>query len=414
MRKMALSFIKKEKQYRRLFLAGVVNGIGDRFSSVAVLALAIQLTGSGFAVAMTLAIRLLPFVIFAPIGGRLADRFSRKTILVATDLIRIVFALSFLLVHGKEDLWIVYVSTFMLAVGEAVYAPARKSAIPLLVNKEHLLKINSLEQVLVGIVLIVGAFSGGIVSYLFGAGLTFLINVASFLGAAIILSSITFPEKNSLQDEKLQQKEKLIPTLKKVIILSVPVQILLFCEVVIASMNGIDNVLITVYAIQEYHLGDVGVGLFYGALGIGLTLSFSVANRLRKNILGIGLASLMLEGAFLVVLSQTHYIAAAFLVFCGAAFMSGIGNACFDTVLMKEIPEEHQGTMFGLLASIGNPLLGVSMLLSGAALEYLTPRTLGFIGGSAYMLIAIFLMVFLSVKSVRERETMTSPPFLKK
>lgn len=47
---MALSFIKKEKQYRRLFLAGVVNGIGDRFSSVAVLALAIELTGAGFAV----------------------------------------------------------------------------------------------------------------------------------------------------------------------------------------------------------------------------------------------------------------------------------------------------------------------------------------------------------------------------
>lgn len=64
---------------------------------------------------------------------------------------------------------------------------------------------------MVGIELIVGAFSGGIVSYLFGAGLTFLINAASFLGAAIIISSITFPEKNAIQDEKPQQKEKLIP-----------------------------------------------------------------------------------------------------------------------------------------------------------------------------------------------------------
>ncbi|WP_306792891.1 MFS transporter [Neobacillus paridis] len=79
----------------------------------------------------------MPYLIFAPIGGRLADRFSRKNILVTTDLVRIVFALSFLMVHGKEDLWIVYVSTFMLAAGEAIYSPTRKSAIPQLVYKEN-------------------------------------------------------------------------------------------------------------------------------------------------------------------------------------------------------------------------------------------------------------------------------------
>jgi MFS family permease len=92
---MGISFIKEEKQYRRLFLAGIVNGIGDRFSSVAVLAMILHLTGSGLAVGMTLAIRLIPSLFFRPIGGRLVNRFSRKTILVVTDLIRIVFALSF-------------------------------------------------------------------------------------------------------------------------------------------------------------------------------------------------------------------------------------------------------------------------------------------------------------------------------
>lgn len=148
---MSISFIKQEKNYRKLFWAGIVNGIGDRFSSVAVLAMLLELTGSGFAVGMTLAIRLLPFLIFAPIGGRLADRFSKKTILVAADLARIGFALSLLLVQTKDDLWIVYVTTFMLAVGEAIYAPVRKSAIPQLVNKEQLLKVNSLEQVLMGL-----------------------------------------------------------------------------------------------------------------------------------------------------------------------------------------------------------------------------------------------------------------------
>jgi MFS family permease len=134
---LGISVIREEKQYRKLFLAGVVNGIGDRFSSVAVLAMLLQLTGSGLAVGMTLSIRLIPFVFFGPLGGWLADRFPRKKILVTTDLFRIVVALSFLMVHSKDDLWIIYLSSFLLAAGEAIYSPARKSAIPLLSSREQ-------------------------------------------------------------------------------------------------------------------------------------------------------------------------------------------------------------------------------------------------------------------------------------
>ncbi|WP_040205958.1 MFS transporter [Neobacillus jeddahensis] len=395
--------IREEKQYRKLFLAGVVNGIGDRFSSVAVLAMLLQLTGSGLAVGMTLAIRLIPFVFFGPLGGWLADRFPRKVILVTTDLARIGFALSFLLVHSKGDIWIVYLCSFLLAAGEAIYSPARKSALPLLVNQEKLIKVNSLEQVLVGIVLIGGAFSGGIVSFIFGAHVTFWFNAASFLGAAIIISTIKFPESEQQVMEGNQPvKEMPFVVFKKIILLSAPVLILFICEVLIAFMNGIDNVLISVYAVNEYQLGDIGVGLFYGALGIGLTLSFTVANRLRKNFLVIGLLCLLLEGASLLLLSKTHWVVFAFLLFCGAGCMSGIGNACFDTVLMKEIPAEHRGTMFGLLATIGNTILGLSMFLSGLALNYLAPRLLGLVGGIAYILIAIFLLAAISTKTYRK------------
>lgn len=401
---MRISFLTEEKQYRRLFLAGVVNGIGDRFCSVALLSMLLYLTGSSLAVGVTLAIRLIPFLFFGPLGGWLADRFSRKNILVVTDLVRMVFALSFIFVHTKNDLWIVYVSSFILAVGEALYAPARKSTIPQLVNKQHLVKINSLEQVMIGIVLIVGAFSGGVVSLILGTNVTFWLNAASFLGAATIISTITFPEKK--ESQKKSNKGNPFIIFKKVIIQSVSIQILLLCEILIASLNGIDNVLISVYAIKVYHLEDVGVGLFYGALGIGFVLSFSIANRFRNNFLITGLICLILEGASLLLLSRTHFVFFAFLLFCLTAFMSGIGNACFDTVLMKEIPEVHQGTMFGLLATIGNTLLGISMFLSGAILQFIAPRFLGMIGGITYMVVAIILIGIASSKMFQKRSSL--------
>ncbi|MGG5252367.1 MFS transporter [Neobacillus sp. SM06] len=396
-----ISYLKEEKQYARLFLAGVINGIGDRFSSVAVLATLLYLTGSGFAVGLTLAIRLLPYLLFGPIGGKLADRFSRKTILVITDLMRIGFALSFLLVNTKEEIWIIYVSSFFLAAGEAIYAPARKSAIPQLVKKSHLVQVNSLEQVMLGIVLIGGAFSGGIVSAIFGAGVTFWFNAASFLGAAAVISTIHFPEK--IMEEENHFEASVVP-LKKIIAMSLPIQILLLGEVLIAAINGIDNVLISVYAVDEYHLGEAGVGLFYGVLGIGLMASFTAANRLHKHLLVKGLTAFFLEGVFLVALSRTHLVIFAVLIFGFAAFMSGISNTCFDTVLMKEIPEEQQGRIFGLMATISNTILGGSMFLAGLSLNKLPPRSLGFMGGIAFMLAASFLLAVFLVKSLHKKE----------
>ncbi len=396
-----ISYLKEEKQYGRLFLAGIVNGVGDRFSSVAVLATLLQLTGSGFAVGLTLAIRLLPYLFFGSIGGRLADRFSRKTILVVTDLLRIGFAVSFLFVQTKEDVWIIYFSSFFLAAGEAIYAPARKAAIPQLVKKSHLIQVNSLEQVMLGIILIGGAFSGGIVSALFGAGVTFWFNAASFLGAAAIISTIDFPKKNVAKEKNFAAP---ILSFKKIITMSLPVQILLLGDVLIATMNGIDNVLISVYAVNEFNLSDMGVGLFYGALGIGLMVSFAVVNHLRKSLLVTGFVFLLLEGALLILLSRTQLVVLAVLIFCAAAFMSGSSNTCFDTVLMKEIPAEQQGRIFGLIATLSNSFLGVSMFLAGLALNYLPPRTLGLIGGISFMMIANFLLVIFLVKSARKRE----------
>lgn len=72
---------------------------------------------------------------------------------------------------------------------------------------------------------------------------------------------------------------------------------------------------------------------------------------------------------------------------------------------MKEIPEQHQGLIFGILATTLNTVLGISMLISGSALQYLTPRSLGLIGGITYILIAISLIVIISTKSYRKRGT---------
>lgn len=109
--------VLQRKGYSRLFAAGLVNGIGDRFSSVAMLALVLQLTGSGMAVGITLGVRVLPYLFMAPLGGMLATRLPRKAIMIAVDLLRVQVALSFLLVDGEERLWLLYAGSFIMAAG---------------------------------------------------------------------------------------------------------------------------------------------------------------------------------------------------------------------------------------------------------------------------------------------------------
>ncbi|WP_027409384.1 MFS transporter [Anoxybacteroides tepidamans] len=391
---------QQEKYYLRLFAAGVVNGIGDRFSQVALLTLLLQLTGSGLAVGTALAIRVIPFLLFGPFGGMLADRFSRKKILIITDLSRVAFAISFVLVNNESDIWIVYLSTFILAAGEAIYAPARKSLIPLLVKKENIIKINGLEQVMLGMVLIGGSFSGALVSFFFGPDMTFWLNGLSFLIAAMLIASIpSFTSKN----DHIKNNEELnlfysIKRMKKLVTASTALYIAFLFEFIVPLFNGMDNVLVSIYAVQEFHLGDIGVGLFYGALGIGLMLSFIMAQRIHQNLLSIGLAALILEGACLIVLSRVHLAFAAFVIYILASFVSGIGNTCFDSIVMKETPTDHQGLVFGWLATMSNTLIGLSMFASGMILETINNRMLGFIGGMGFILTGLFLFIVYWIK----------------
>ncbi|MEK5024429.1 MFS transporter [Paenibacillus sp. FSL M7-1046] len=400
--------------YSRLFAAGLINGIGDRFSSVAMLALVLQLTGSGMAVGISLGVRVLPYLFMAPLGGMLAGRLPRKTIMMAVDIMRVPVALSFLWINGEDRLWLLYAGSFILAAGEAVYSPVRKSSIPLLAAPDSLLRINGLEQLMNGSVLILGAFTGGLVSLWFGPETAFVMNAASFLVAALLLWGLQFPhnagkteegpkhDSSAGQSELQQGKKGRLRTLKYVAGGSLVLQVIIGYELLVPVINGWDNVLISVYAVQVFHAGDVGVGAFYAALGIGLSLSFFAGRLLKKRLLAVALAGLLAEGLLLMGISASSHFAAAFLLYILLSLSGGVGNACLDTLVMRETPSSMQPVIFGMLSAAGGSLIGVSMLSAGWLLDYVEPRQLGFAGGAGFAGIALLLGGYYLVRSKRK------------
>lgn len=404
---------KRLKGYSRLFAAGLINGIGDRFSSVAMLALVLQLTGSGLAVGISLGVRVLPYLFMAPLGGMLATRLPRKAIMIAVDLLRIPVALSFLLVNGESRLWVLYAGSFLMAAGEAIYSPVRKSSIPLLANSSALLRINGLEQLMNGCVLILGAFIGGIVSLWFGPDMAFIVNAASFLVAALLLWGLRFPQpdgRSAVQaEEEVFQKPAAegtagrFQTLKVVAGSSLALQIVIGYELLVPVINGWDNVLISVYAVQEFHAGDAGVGAFYAALGIGLSLSFFAGRLLQKRLLTIALTGLLLEGLLHMTISASSHFIHVFFLYILLSLAGGLGNACLDTLVMRETPVQLQPMIFGMLSAAGGTLVGISMLGAGWLLEYVEPRMLGFAGGAGFAGIALLLAGYAITRSRKKK-----------
>jgi MFS family permease len=386
--------LRSEPSYRKLFLAGIINGIGDRFSQVALLALILQMTGSGLSVGITMALRMLPFLLFSPLSSSLAAKFNRRTVLIATDLSRSVIALSFLWINTPDDMWIVYAASFLLASGEAIYSPTRKSSIPAIVSSKALKDVNAWEQVLIGFVLVIGAFSGGIVSYFFGAKAAFGINIISFLAAGMILSTIPSLEIETGTVKPRKDKNENYRDLFPVIASSSFLLLLMLFEMIIPLINGIENVLLSVYAVETFGKADLGVGLFYSALGLGLIVSPIFSKLIKGRFLLFSFLCIIGEGVFLSTISQTSSFGLAALLFGMTAIFSGIGNTLLDTVAMDTIPAKWHGLYFGLTAMISNTFIGISMVLSGVAIEWFDPRSVGIAGGIFYMIAGMIFIVW--------------------
>lgn len=404
----SISIFKDQRGYSRLFIAGLINGIGDRFTGIAVLALVLELTGSGMAVGISLGVRLLPYLILAPLGGLLGSKLPRRYIMITADIVRVPVALAFLWVDGEDKLWLLYTASFLLAAGEAIYNPVRKSSIPLLVSRDALLTVNGLEQLLTGCVLILGAFSGGVVSMWFGPQAAFIMNAISFLVAAILIYGIDFRQADFAQLSITEVKGQKTSSLRSLGILiggSLTLQVIFGFELLVPMMNGLDNVLISVYAVQVFQAGDIGVGAFYAALGIGLSLSFFAGRYLKKRLLRVAIVGIMIEGIVLMGISSSNSFAIAFILYILISLAGGVGNASLDTLIMRETPDVMQPVVFGFLSALGNTLLGLSMLLAGWLLDRVEPRMLGFAGGAGYVVLALLLAGYAFIYSKMKRSS---------
>src|SRR6201988_5471403 len=125
-----VDLLRRNRSFRQLWLGQVVSQMGYWFDTIALYTIILQLTGSGRDVGLLLVARFVPSFLFGPLSGVLADRFSRRSIMIVFDLLRAVVVLGFLFVRRADQLWIIYVLTVFQLAFYTFFEPAKTAAIP--------------------------------------------------------------------------------------------------------------------------------------------------------------------------------------------------------------------------------------------------------------------------------------------
>src|SRR5256885_8588099 len=159
-----LELLRGNRSFRMLWLGQVVSQMGDWFDTIAVYTIALTLTGSGRAVALIMVARFLPSVVMGPLSGVVADRFSRRAIMITADLLRALVVLGFLLVRRPGQMWLVCVLTGLQLAFSAFFEPAKTAAIPSIVSDRQLLSANAISSVTWPAMLTLAPALGGLVA----------------------------------------------------------------------------------------------------------------------------------------------------------------------------------------------------------------------------------------------------------
>lgn len=186
--------IRENRDFRQLWIAAVISMLGEWFNTIALFFLILEYTGSEFLLGMLFTVRMAGFAILQPFIGLLADRYNRKTLMVASNLLQAGFALCFLLVNDSSDIvWMIGLSGLMMVL-HGVYMTAERAALPNVVSEEDLATANALDAASWSTALCIGAMLGGVVVSIWGTDAAFIVDSLTFLVGTLFLVNLTIPQ----------------------------------------------------------------------------------------------------------------------------------------------------------------------------------------------------------------------------
>jgi MFS family permease len=415
-----LQLLRRNRSFRRLWIGQVISEMGNWFNFIAALGLVRLVSNASPEVTtIMLVLRIAPFTLFAPLAGALVDRWSRRWVMIVTDVARFVVALGFLLVRRPQDLWIAYVCMGLLSFFGTFFEAAKNAAVPNITGERDLLAGNALMFSSRFLFMSAGAALGGWTSAHVGYGAAFVINAISFLASAysvwLVPDSETRQSPATVEEDSPKRRRGYWQDMREgwsYIISHGPVATILGINIVWATGGGAINLIIdrlggVVFGGQNGLDPDSAVAAFYVANGLGLFVGMMIARRVGTYFESTGRIvsfigwSLLLQGILFafIGLMPTLFLSSLFM-FVSRALL-GVEFAVQETLLMRLVPDNLRGRVSTTDRACEMLVWTFSTVVAGWSLYSITPRSLTVVSGLLSGIAGLVWLVLFAARVVR-------------
>lgn len=387
----------KNKNFIIIALGQIISLFGNAIQRFSMSLYVLAFTGSTSAFANILAISTIPYVIFAPIAGRLSDRINRKKIMVYLDLFCsiLIGTYALILVNGRDSELIIGAVMFILSICYTLYGPAVTASIPQIVDEENLTSANGVINQVGSIVNFAGPIIAGILYGLLGIKIIVIINAVSFFAAAIMEMFLDIPDvvcndgecgsknklelisfiKNSFKDMKntlvyLKKKNKVILG----IIISYALGNIFLVPILSIIAPYFINIFLglpsQVYGLVE---GVSVLGMILGGFWISVKPKMFSIKKVHYTYIPMIFGVIFM--AVLGFVKTSNYISAGIFAFCGMLIMLSLAlsNVLTLTFIQKQIPENMLGSVSAFSTAVATISVAPGQILFGGLIDFGIP-----------------------------------------
>ena len=372
-----IQFLRQNRSFRKLFISDMVMFTGDWFSVIAMFLLAAEATDdSPLAIAGVLIARSFTFAPLEPITGMLADRYSRKGLMLASNLLSFGILTAFLALDLMGSLVSVYLLAVSLVVGRAVFDPAQTAYLPNVCTEDELLTANALVSGGWSASMGFGAGIGGLVISQYGIEVGLMIDSATFLFAALIISTLPQggPDRSERKSANPIEMFGEIFAGWRYILARPHIRRLLLAKGGWATGGGAQVFLLILIG-MEAGFGEVaaGIGVVYLCRGFGsgfgplVARSLMAVPRVMPYLIGFALAG---SGLLYVGVSTFEWGILTLVCIFFSHGCSGVSWVFSTTLLQRRSDDEWMGRVAGTDNLVITLTMGVSTIFAGLAMEH--------------------------------------------
>ena len=388
-----------KSDYRSFYLLNATQFLGalnDNIFKLLVIYLLINVKGAAAAPAVLSlagAIFVIPFLLFSSGAGVLADKISKRTIIVITKCMEVVTMLfAVLAVYLQSEIG-AFTCLFFMAAESALFGPSKYGIIPELVEEKKVSKANGSITSFTYLAIILGTFLASFITDITNKNFVFVSIFCVLIAVVGLLTSLgiarTEPQRSpkNINPFFLYEIYQTLKTSWKVPHLLVAI----FSSAFFLFIGGFTQLNIIPFAMQSLHLSEVGGGYLFLATAVGIAVGAIIAGQLSKDRIEPGISCI--AGFFIAIFFFTlsFFSSSLTCTILSLACLGIVGGGFlipFDSFIQVNAPDEKRGQVI----AAANFFSFVGVLMSAFFLYFISEK-LGFTAASGFFFMGVLSLI---------------------